>query len=149
MKNLATINNYESFFFKANIVPRDPESGFSLAFGNTGGSLDFVTGVVFSGARGMVYDQFGNFFGGYYSGRSLDIEGHFFGDRLSYFYNGVLIKNNFPISNNFDAIEFDKHGESQLSLNVSYVSGARGPNYLLGSDSSIVLGSDESPVLGS
>ena len=123
MKVLSTIKNYQSFSFKANITPRSPESGFSFAFGETGTLGTFSTGIVFSGTSGLVFDQSGNFFGGYYSGRSLEIEGHFFGDRLSYFCNGVLINNNLPITNSFDCVEFDKIGNSQLNLQLSYVSG--------------------------
>lgn len=123
MKTLATIKNYQSFAFKADITPRSPASGFSLAFGNTGSSGIFSTGVVFSGRSGFVFDQSGNLFGGYYSGRQIQIEGHFFGDRLSYFYDGVLVNNNLPVSNSFDSVEFDKIENSQLNLRLDYISG--------------------------
>jgi hypothetical protein len=123
MKTIAPIKNYQCFSFRANIVPRVPLSGFDLSFGSTGEAGNFTTGVRFYGRSGMAFDQSGNFFGGYYSGRSLDIEGHFFGDRLSYFCNGVLVNNDIPIVNSFNAIEFDKFGDSQLSLELNYVSG--------------------------
>jgi len=123
MKTLAKIQNYSNFFFKATITPRVPLSGFDFSFGTTGESGDFSTGVRFYGRSGMVFDQSGNLFGGYYSGRSLEIEGHFFGDRLSYFHNGVLINNNIPIENSFNSVEFDKFGDSVLYLEMNYVSG--------------------------
>jgi hypothetical protein len=123
MKSLASIKKYNSFSFKANITPRSPESGFDLCFGTTGSSGVFATGSRFYGRSGLVFDQSGNFFGGYYSGRSLEIEGHFFGDRLSYFYNGVLVNNNASVQSSFDSVEFDKFGDSTLYLELNYISG--------------------------
>lgn len=124
MKILSNIQNYEKFSFLATIVPRSPDSGFSLSFGNSGED-GFITGARFYGRSGLVFDQENNFFGGYYSGRSLDIEGHFFGSRLSYFCDGVLMNNNIPVSNDFDCVEFEKLGDSSLRLELNYISGFR------------------------
>lgn len=123
MKTTKPIQNYEKFYFLANITPRSPDSGFRLSFGSTGVSGEFSTGISFYGRSGLVFDNDDNFFGGYYSGRSFKIEGHFFGDRLSYFYDDVLINNNLPIVNNFNSIEFEKFENSQLSLQMNYISG--------------------------
>lgn len=148
MKTLASIQNYESFYFKANITPRSPASGFSFAFGETGVS-GFSTGIVFSGRSGLVFDQSGNFFGGYYSGRQLEIEGHFFGERLSYLCDGVLVNNNIPISNNFNAVEFDKIGNSELNLELNYISGLVIGQGLQDSNGIFLLSSDNYYILPS
>jgi hypothetical protein len=120
MKFISPIKEYYTLKFDANILIDSPLSGFSLYFGDTGVSGSFTTGFGFYGSGGMIFDNSGNFFGGYHSGRQTQIEGSLFGDRLSYFYNGSLINNNFPSDTFFNAIEFDKHQETQLNLNIHY-----------------------------
>lgn len=133
MKILQSTEPYKSFYFKASITPKNPISGFSIAFGITGESGVFSTGVVFSGRKGFVFDQKGNFFGGYYSGRQLEIEGSLFNNRLSYFYNGSLVSNNIQINNSyqssyaFNCFEFDKIEDSTVFLEVNYISGYTPP----------------------
>jgi hypothetical protein len=128
MKVLQSINRSKLFYFKASITPRSPASGFSFAFGSTGESQVFNTGIVFSGRNGLIFDQSGNFFGGYYSGRQSQIEGHVFENRLSYFYEDSLVNNNIvfdsghQISGGFNCFEFDKIEDSSLLLNLNYVS---------------------------
>lgn len=123
MKVLSTIQDYEQFRFSADIVPRQPDSGFSLCFGQTGDS--FYTGIRFYGSGGLVFDNEDTFFGGYQSGRSVKISGNYFGDenRMSYFYDGKLVTNNLETTGRFDTIEFEKFGNSQLNFNIEYVSG--------------------------
>lgn len=120
MKIISPIEEYYSLKFNANILIDVPDSGFSLYFGKTGASGSFSTGFGFYGSGGMIFDNSGNFFGGYHSGRQNQIEGNLFGRRLSYFYNGSLINNNFPSQKFFNAIEFDKHRNSQLILDIDY-----------------------------
>lgn len=122
MKIITGIQEYSNLYFKANIVEREPVSGFSLYLGVSGISGSFTTGVGFYGTGGMIFDNSGDLFGGYYSGRLTELEGHLFSGRLSYFYNGTLIKNNHPSSNNYNAIEFDKHGDTSLDLTLNYIS---------------------------
>lgn len=125
MKVRASIDNYQRVSFSAAITPRKPDLGFSLCFGETGSSDSFYTGIKFFGSGGLVFDNDGKFFGGYQSGQSLKIEGHFFGDqnRMSYLYNGELVRNNLVVTGNFDTIEFEKHGESDLNIKFNYISG--------------------------
>jgi hypothetical protein len=121
MKIISGIQEYSNFYFRASLIPTEPVSGFSLYFGTTGVSGIFTTGIGFYGTGGMIFDNSGDLFGGYYSGRSVDIQGHLFTGRLSYFYDDVLIKNNLPSANNFNSIEFDKHGETSLDLTLNYI----------------------------
>lgn len=123
MKTLQEIERYTNFYFITDIVPRVPDSGFSLYFGNTGASQIFSTGIGFYGKSGMVFDSQNNFFGGYYSGRQIEIEGHFFNGRLSYFCDGELMANNITYTGNFNCIEFNKLGDSSLSMQINYISG--------------------------
>lgn len=125
MKTIQNISGCERFRFSADVVPRQPDSGFSLYFGVSGEAGSFHTGVGFYGSGGLVFDGEGSFFGGYQSGRSLGIQGSFFGDedRMSYFLDGKLVKNNMIATGIYDAVEFDKFGNSQLNLSVEYISG--------------------------
>ena len=120
MKVLKPIQNHINFSFVANVVPRSPDSGFSLCIGSTGETYDFLTGISFVGRSGIVFDQSGNFFGGYYSGRSIEIEGHIIGDRLSYFCDGVLMNNNIFVTGNFNAVEFNKLNDSTAIVDFNY-----------------------------
>ena len=63
MKILQSIEPYRSLYFTATITPKSVVSGFSIAIGNTGETDGFLTGVIFSGRNGFVFDQKGNFFG--------------------------------------------------------------------------------------
>jgi hypothetical protein len=128
MKVLEPIDNYERFRFSARITPRQPDSGFSLCFGLTGESDSFYTGIKFYGSGGLIFDNENKFFGGYQSGRSFEIDGHFFGDenRMSYFYDNKLVRNNLLVTGNFDTIEFEKFGNSNLDISFEYISGYLG-----------------------
>lgn len=121
MKIISGIQEYSNFYFDLSLIPREPVSGFSLYFGTTGVSGVFTTGIGFYGTGGMIFDNSGDLFGGYYSGRAVEIQGHLFDGRLSYFYDGTLIKNNLPSANNFNSIEFDKHGNTPLNLSLNYI----------------------------
>jgi hypothetical protein len=147
MKVLSLIDNYEKFNFAATITPTQPNSGFSMCFGRTGVSGFFETGIKFYGSGGLVFDNDGKFFGGYQSGRSLEIEGHFFGEenRMSYMCNGKLVRNNLVATGNFDTIEFDKHGESNLDIRFNYISGLR--PFLVDLDGIILVSSDNFYIL--
>lgn len=129
MKILQSIEPYRSLYFTATITPKSVVSGFSIAIGNTGETDGFLTGIIFSGRNGFVFDQKGNFFGGYYSGRQLEIQGHLFRNRLSYFYNSNLVSNNITITNSdqssyaYNCFEFDKIEDSTVSVQFNYISG--------------------------
>jgi hypothetical protein len=139
MKLLSSISNYEKFRFAATITPRQPDSGFSLCFGNTDVSGLFNTGIKFYGSGGLVFDNDGKFFGGYQSGRSLEIEGSFFGDRMSYLYNGHLVRNNLLTNGNFDTVEFEKFGDSEASVRFEFVSGLHPSGDLIVDFNGIIL----------
>ena len=115
---------YPSGSFVANMEFRinDPKSGFSFAFGNGTGESDFSTGLFFRGYSGYIFDQSGNFFGGYRSGSRFEIEVRCFDqERAAYFFNNKLIANNLAVSGSINCIEFDKYGTSSVNMRLSSV----------------------------
>lgn len=119
MKYYAEFNEAEDFYVKADIIAKSPSSGFVFSVG-TMSSNTFTTGVTVSGISGMLFDQSGRFFGGFYSGRQFDLEFHFFPERSSLFHKNSIICNNYPISNLLNCVEFDKHENSSAAVNVYY-----------------------------
>ena len=115
---------YPSGSFIANIEFRvnDPKSGFSFALGNGTGESNFFTGLYFKGYSGYIFDQSGNFFGGYRSGARFDMEVRCFDqERAAYFLNGKLIANNIDVSGSINCVEFDKHKNSVMNMRLSSV----------------------------
>lgn len=97
-----------------------PDSGFSFSFGSGSNVNNFVTGLSFSGSGGYLFDQSGNFFGGYKSGELFEIQVHCFDfERASYFYNKKLMANNVQMNASVNAILFDKYGDSSLKMRIS------------------------------
>lgn len=119
MKQISYIPQTQRCVTKSTIVPRSAASGFSLYFGSTGSSGEFNTGFGFVGSGGMIFDSEDNFFGGYHNGRQLELECHFFGDRISYFYNGSLINNRIEFFDSISAIEFDKFDNSSANVSIN------------------------------
>jgi hypothetical protein len=106
----------------SNLIIRSPESGFSLLFGNSTGEAHFDAYFGFSGYSGYVFDSEGMFFGGYRSGFNFSIESHIFTgeNRVSYFFNNTIMNNNLLVANStgINKVEFEKYGDSSVSLNV-------------------------------
>jgi hypothetical protein len=121
MKIYSPIDIIEDQLINSTFTINSPNSGFIFSIGYLSGSSQFKTGFCFSGNNGYLFDQSGNFFGGYYSGKQFDLDIYYFENekRISYFYNKVLIANNIypkevlPV---LDTIEFDKINESTLQL---------------------------------
>jgi len=97
----------------------EPASGFSFAFGSGTGAGDFTTGLSFRGSGGYLFDQSGNFFGGYRSGELFNVQVHSFDfERASYFYDGVLMSNHIEIICPINCIEFEKYGSSTMGMRI-------------------------------
>lgn len=97
-----------------------PSSGFSFCLGSGTGASNFVTGLAFSGYNGYIFDQSGNFFGGYRSGQRFDLQIHGFSElRASYFFNGVLMANDIGMNCGINCLEFDKIGQSSVFAQMS------------------------------
>lgn len=124
MKVYQQISGKEKSIVNLDILVDNTYSGFLVAAGTgdvvagEGGSTGLLnSGFVFSGYEGYVFDQSGRFVGGYAPNIPVNISVHMKeDDSYSYFINDSLIANNMSGSTGFDYIEFDKHGESTLSI---------------------------------
>lgn len=130
----------------SDITIDNPASGFSLMFGYSGDGSNFVTGFGFSGYSGYLFDNSGTFFGGYQSGIEFQIDSHIFRNenRVSYFYNGSLIRNNIYYSSSLlkiNAVEFDKIADSVASI-IVYDGDKESYNVLLDSSGIFLYSSD-------
>lgn len=124
MKVYQQISGKEKSIVNLDILVDNTYSGFLVAAGTgdvvagEGGSTGLLnSGFVFSGYEGYVFDQSGRFVGGYAPNIPVNISVHMKeDDSYSYFINDSLIANNITGSTGFDYIEFEKHGESTLSI---------------------------------
>jgi hypothetical protein len=124
MKVYQQISGKEKSIVNLDILVDNTYSGFLVSAGTgdvvagEGGSTGLLnSGFVFSGYEGYVFDQSGRFVGGYAPNVPVNISVHMKeDDSYSYFINDSLIANNMSGSTGFDYIEFEKHGESTLSI---------------------------------
>ena len=128
MITTGNLSNYQNAIYDISLSINSPLSGFELSLSETGKfhSSDLIT---FSGAEGYVFDQSGNFFGGYGSGVSFDLEVHhdYINSSFSYYQDGVLIANGLDVTGqaygatdkSVNCLIFNKHGDSEVSLSVS------------------------------
>ena len=128
MITTGNLSNYQNAIYDISLSINSPLSGFELSLSETGKfhSSDLIT---FSGAEGYVFDQSGNFFGGYGSGVSFDLEVHhdYMNSSFSYYQDGVLIANGLDVTGqaygatdkSVNCLIFNKHGDSEVSLSVS------------------------------
>ena len=147
----------KSFVFSADIQVSAPESGFLFQIGRSG-DPDFYPAISFSGSEGFIFDQEGEFIGGYRQNELFNISGnYFYGDqsmsgdvlidytgeaRFSYFLNGNLISNNINGQTGFlEMIHFEDHdNQNNLFFEITKDTGASnvirdsGSTYLLSSE---------------
>ena len=128
MITTGNLSNYQNAIYDISLSINSPLSGFELSLSETGKFYrsDLIT---FSGAEGYVFDQSGNFFGGYRSGVSFDLEVHhdYINSSFSYYQDGVLIANGLDVTGqaygatdkSVNCLIFNKHGDSEVSLSVS------------------------------
>lgn len=100
----------------------NPKSGFSFAFGNGTGESNFSTGLYFNGYSGYIFDQSGNFFGGYRSGTRFEMQVKSFDEeRAAYYFNGKLVANNIRYTGAINCVEFQKYGSSLANVRITSV----------------------------
>ena len=123
MKIYTPVDLFDDCVINTSFIINSPESGFSFHLGNLSGS-SFITGFGFSGYSGYIFDHSGTFFGGYSSGTQFTLNCHLFdsGQRISYFYNDVLMSNYLPFKNSLalvNCIEFDKINNSTALVSIN------------------------------
>ena len=92
-------SKFKTSKFDVTIEVGTPISGFNFAIMETGLDGSAFTGVKiaeFSGREGYLFDQGGNFFGGYQSGVPFDISVHYdyATTGFKYYFEDVLMANN-------------------------------------------------------
>tara|TARA_Y100000114_G_scaffold90083_1_gene83645 strand:+ start:607 stop:1104 length:498 start_codon:yes stop_codon:yes gene_type:complete len=162
MKTKSIGYHNRSLVFSADIQVSAPESGFLFQIGRSG-DPDFYPAISFSGSEGFIFDQEGEFVGGYRQNQLFNISGnYFYGDqstsgnllidhtgeaRFSYFLNGNLISNNINGQTGFlETIRFEDHN-NQNNLFFEIVKETGSSNVIRDSGSTY-LASSEGYYLG-
>jgi|TARA_B100001094_G_C18072523_1_gene740831 hypothetical protein len=162
MKTKSIGYHNRSLVFSADIQVSAPESGFLFQIGRSG-DPDFYPAISFSGSEGFIFDQEGEFVGGYRQNQLFNISGnYFYGDqstsgnllmdhtgeaRFSYFLNGNLISNNINGQTGFlQTIRFEDH-DNQNNLFFEIVKETGSSNVIRDSGSTY-LASSEGHYLG-
>ena len=128
MKVSGSLPYFGNSVFDVTIVVDNPLSGFEFSIQDSGDAppTDLVQ---FSGSEGYVFDQSGNFCGGYQSGIPFDISIHYSVDTtgFKYYFNNVLVANNISgladTASNPNQIEFEKYGDSSLTVSATGADG--------------------------
>jgi len=119
MKIYQQITGYNKAILSADINLSEKDSSFTIAGGFMDAELGvtgMITGFVFSGYSGYIFDSVGDFIYGYRANENISISVHDHGnDRISYFINDTLIKNN-TTGISFNSVEVEKHEESTVFL---------------------------------
>ena len=125
MKVTESLPDLGDSIFNVGLVVDNPVSGFEFSIMETGVGVE-VDLIQFSGVSGYLFDQSGNFFGGYQSGTPFQMSIHY--DKTNtgfkYYCEGVLMANNMAsnvgsLDEIANQIEFEKYGNSSLSVSVS------------------------------
>ena len=125
--NTGEVANYKNAIYDLNIIVNDPANGFRLDLMETGSSSQ-RTLVTFSGYQGYLFDQSGNFFGGYDSGVPFELVVQYdhTNKTFSYYHDTVLMANGLDITGyvtdgKVNVVRFDGYNNGSLSFSVSGV----------------------------
>ena len=127
-----SLPNYHNSIYDINLSLDTPISGFEFSLMETGidGSFKTANMITFSGSEGYLFDESGQFFGGYESGTpfSLQVYYDYTNKTFTYYKDDVLIANRMFTtgqtvlsSGAINHVKFDKHSNSEISLSVSGV----------------------------
>jgi|TARA_B100000519_G_scaffold149783_1_gene130596 hypothetical protein len=127
MMTTGEIANYKNAVYDLDITVNDPANGFRLDLMETGSSSQ-RTLVTFSGYQGYLFDQSGNFFGGYDSGVPFELVVQYdhTNKTFSYYHDTVLMANGLDITGyvtdgKVNVVRFDGYNNGSLSFSVSGV----------------------------
>jgi|TARA_Y100000004_G_scaffold100311_1_gene112447 hypothetical protein len=125
-----SLSNFQNSTYDISISVDSPISGFEFSLMGTGAGGAANNMVTFSGQEGYMFDQSGNFFGGYKSGVPIDLFVYYdhTNKSFSYYKNDVLISNNMRVTgtvanSSINHISFTKHANSTASFTVTGVIG--------------------------
>ena len=121
-----SLSNYGNSIFDVSLSLESPISGFELSLTETGAfySSNLIT---FSGQEGYLFDQSGNFFGGYQSGVpfKLKVSHDYTNSTFSYYHNDVLIANGLDVTGvacegatdgTINCVDFLSHADSSATV---------------------------------
>ena len=122
-----SIPNYKNAVYDLDVTVNDPAKGFRLDLMETGASSE-RTLVSFSGYEGYLFDQSGNFFGGYDSGVPFELVVQYdhTNKSFSYYHDGFLMANALDITGyvtdgKVNSVQFEGYSDGSLSVFVSGV----------------------------
>jgi hypothetical protein len=122
-----SFENYECSVYSVDLNINSPESGFEFSLMETGydGSWKTANLVTISGVSGYLFDQSGNFFGGFQSGIPFNVKIYYDYDNKTFSYDleDVLMANSLDVTG-YDVFEtglvnlamFHKHGDSSATV---------------------------------
>ena len=122
-----SLSKYENSSYDINFTVNSPLSGFEFSLMETGddGGWKSANMITISGKEGYLFDQSGNFFGGYESGVPFNLKIYYDYTNLtfSYFHEDVLMSSALDVTG-IDVFEegvinlimFEKHGDSSASI---------------------------------
>tara|TARA_Y100000401_G_scaffold29357_1_gene21422 strand:+ start:7695 stop:8102 length:408 start_codon:yes stop_codon:yes gene_type:complete len=128
MIETGSLPQYQNSVHRILIDIDSPLSGFELHLMETGsgaGAFKTANLVTFSGQEGYLFDQSGNFFGGYQSGSPFELSVFYDHSNrtFSYYHDNKFIANSLDVTGasvldtgNVNFIMFDKHGDSSVSV---------------------------------
>jgi hypothetical protein len=118
-------SGFKDSIINIELIVDSPYSGFEVSLMESG-KFHSSKLITFSGSEGAMFDQSGNFFGGYKSGSALDLKVHYDYSRsgFAYYFEDTLIANNLKTTGvsdgatdgSINAVSFKKHGNSSISV---------------------------------
>ena len=128
-----TLPDYQNSIYDINLSLDSPISGFEFSLmetGINGGTFKTANIITFSGSEGYLFDESGQFFGGYESGKpfSLKVFYDHTNKTFTYYKDDILMANRMFTTGHsvlsdgsINHVSFDKHSDSEIGLTVSGV----------------------------
>ena len=121
---------YGNSSYDINFTVNSPISGFEFSLMETGidGSFKSANLVTISGKEGYLFDQSGNFFGGYKSGIPIPLRIDYDYNNLtfSYYHDDILMASVLDVTGGaifngggVNLVMFEKYGASSVSISVN------------------------------
>tara|TARA_R110002020_G_scaffold266011_1_gene480856 strand:- start:1864 stop:2271 length:408 start_codon:yes stop_codon:yes gene_type:complete len=125
-----SLKGFENSTYNVEVTVNSPLSGFEFSLMETGddGGWKSANMVSISGKEGYLFDQSGNFFGGYESGVPFNLKVYYDYNlaTFSYYHEDVLMANSLDVTGIdifedgvINLIMFDKHDDSSLSMDIT------------------------------
>ena len=121
-----SLDGFKNSVYDISISIESPISGFEFSLLETGAGGAAHNLVTFSGQEGYIFDQSGNFFGGYKSGVPVELLVYYdqTNKSFSYYKDNLLISNGMDVTGSvvnstINHVSFTKHGNSTVSVGIT------------------------------